>query len=289
MPSHCPAVERRRPLLGTTVAVRVAGLADADAHAAIDDAFTEIAAIHALMSFHEPFSDVSCLNREAHKRAVTVDPRTAAVLAHAETLSAASGGTFDITIAPCLVERDALPRPLQAPRPDSGARWHDILIDGETVRFARPLWIDLGGIAKGYAVDRALAILTKAGAVQASVNAGGDLKLFGPEPETVALAAGDPRHCPVVLLADGAIASSCGAMAGRCGLDGEVHIAPERSFGAQPRRFVSVLADRCIDADGLTKVVMALGDNARPVLAAWNAKAIVHETAAGWREIAGAA
>lgn len=280
-------------MLGTTVAVRVAGLGEADAHAAIDAAFAEVTAIHALMSFHEPFSDVSRLNREAHKRAVAVDPRTAAVLERSEVLSAASGGIFDVTVAPCLVERDALPRPLNAPRPNGDARWHDVLIDGTTVRFARPLWLDLGGIAKGYAVDRAIAILAAAGAVQACVNAGGDLRLFGPESEPVALDADDaanwPAQQPVVLLSNGAIASSCGAMAGRCGLDGEVHIAPGRSFGAQPRRFVSVVAENCIDADGLTKVVMALGDGARPVLAAFGARAILHEAAFGWREIAGAA
>jgi thiamine biosynthesis lipoprotein len=61
MPSPSP-IERIKPLLGTTVRVRVSGLDAARSHAAIDAAFAEIAAIHALMSFHEAQSDVSRLN-----------------------------------------------------------------------------------------------------------------------------------------------------------------------------------------------------------------------------------
>jgi thiamine biosynthesis lipoprotein len=136
-------------------------------------------------------------------------------------------------------------------------------------------------------VDRAIAVLAAHGASQACVNAGGDLRLFGPAPETVALATEDPANRPVTVLADGAIASSCGAMAERGSRDGEVHIAARGA--AKPRRFVAVMAPACMDADALTKVVMALGEDARPHLAAWGAKAVLHQASTGWREIAGAA
>lgn len=292
MPSPLPGAEsvcRAKPLLGTTVAIRVDGLAEPAAHAAIDAAFAEIAVLQALMSFHQPFSDVSRLNREAHRRPVTVDARTAEVLAAALDFSAASAGVFDITIAPSLVQRGALPRPCGAPEPDPTADWRDIAVKGDTVLFARPLWLDLGGIAKGYAVDRAVEILLQHGARQICVNAGGDLRLAGPAGEEVLLDAGDPGSRPVVRLQDGAIASSKGAMRGRRTAGPDVHIAARAGHGRAPCRFVSVMAETCMAADALTKVVMALGDNASALLAEWQAQAVLHQADTGWLEISGAA
>src|SRR5262249_49133330 len=79
------------------------------------------------------------------------------------------------------------------------------------VRFHRPLWIDLSGIAKGYAIDRAIDVLHAAGADQVCVNAGGDLRVSGSGAERVLLRT-DQTGVPmqVIEISDGALASSSG-------------------------------------------------------------------------------
>jgi thiamine biosynthesis lipoprotein len=281
LPSTDAAIERAKPLLGTTVSLRVSGLEPARAHAAIDAGFDALRAVHEAMSFHERDSDVSRLNRDAHKGPVQVDEATYTVIVQAQALSARSEGAFDITVAPLLVARGLLPCPAHAPDPDGAAIWRDIeLLPENHIRFRRPLWIDLGGIAKGYAVDCATEILRGFEPRQASVNAGGDLRVFGPDAECVRLAADRSEDIvPIFRLKEASLASS----ESRCG---GPHIDMRRRRH-EPRQFVSVAAPRCVDADALTKVVMMRGENSAPVLDTYGASAAIYDTAHGWREIRG--
>lgn len=282
MPSCSPGIERAKPLLGTRVAVRVHGLATRAAHEAIDAAFAEVAAVHALMSFHEPHSDVSRLNREAHNGRVGVDARTRAVLDRALDISERSAGAFDVTVAPVLVSRGLLPRP-DGEDADRAATWRDIVLEADgSVRFRRSLWIDLGGIAKGYAVDRAMEALKAFGLQRASVNAGGDLAVIGREHVRLAPEPYAEETVPLVEIADGAVASSCGRT-------GAAHVDPSgRPAGSSPV-FACVMAPSCMDADALTKVVMMRGPESATVLAAFRAKAAAYGAGCGWREFQGAA
>ncbi len=294
MLSYSRPIERCHPLLGTFVRIRVRGLEPERANAAIGAAFAEIAQVHRLMSFHEAQSDVSRLNREAHIRPVPVDARTFEVLTRAMDISSHSDGVFDVTVAPELVARGSLPPPQKAPDPDPTAIWRDIeLLEDSHVRFTRPLWVDLGGIAKGYAVDRATALLQTFSPVQASVNAGGDLRVVGADSEHVRLA---PDHCVIDMAAfidieNGSMASSCGGMAGRRtgGRTDSPYVETHHGRRMQPPQFVSVAAPRCVDADALTKVVMALGACSSSILAAFSAQAVVHDAQFGWRTIQGVA
>lgn len=290
MLSYSRPIKRCRPLLGTFVHIRVHGLAPERAHAAIDAAFAEIATIHGLMSFHEPDSDVSRLSREAHERPVAVDFRTYEVLLRSRALSDASDGAFDITVASALVARGVLPRPKGAPEPAAGAGWRDIALLGEGgVRFKKPLWLDLGGIAKGYAVDRAIEALRSFAPTQACVNAGGDLRVIGPNAERIHLA---PDRCEsgqaaVIDLEEAALASSCGKMLGRRSgrTSNACHVNTLRGRAVHRPQFVSVVAPRCIDADALTKVVMARGVCSSPLLAKLGARAFVHGAENSWYQI----
>ena len=278
--SRPPVVERARPLLGTYVAIRVRGLTDARAHRAIDAAFEEIASIHARMSFHEPESDVSRLNREAIHRPVTVDPRTVEVLRLARQFGEHSRGCFDITVAAQLVDWGILPRPDCPQRPDPRGCWRDVeLLVGGAVRFHRAVWIDLGGIAKGYAVDRAIECLYRWGAPQCSVNAGGDLRILGPEMERIGLDWGSSADSvlPILELESGSVASSSGRSAcrrHRVGVYGP-HVDGRQRGPVGTRSFVCVVADRCVVADALTKVVMLAGPSATALLDHYRAGALV--------------
>ena len=266
------SVRRARPWLGTIVEIRVEGLPHGDALAAIDNAFADIAAVHGLMSFHEAASDLSRLNRSTG--AVRVDARTYEVMSVAMDIARISLGVFDPTIAARQVECGVLPRPPVGTVEPAG-NWRDIeLLDEHRIRLHRPLWIDLGGIAKGYAVDRAIDILVAAGASQACVNAGGDLRVHGNRAESI-----DVKtlrgSTPLLELTNAALATSTSAEHSH--LDG-VTRAPIRTS-----RTVSVVASTCIVADALTKVVLA-GDDAivDATLAAFDARACVHDEN-GWR------
>lgn len=281
-------LRRSRPWLGTFVDIRVDGLADDLAMAAIETAFAEVATVHRLMSFHEASSDLSRLHRDAHRVPVAVDARTYEVLEAALRFAAESHGCFDPTIAARLVDWEHLPRPLDAASPHPLANWRDIELLGDTrVRFRRPLWLDLGGIAKGYAVDRALAMLHARGASAACVNAGGDLRRFGamPEPIEVRLSTASGQAAAVVELGDAAIASSV-VDARRVGVAQRVrssHIDARDGRSVRARRAVSVVADSCLVADALTKVVLADARIGKRMLRRHAASAFVVDGAQGGR------
>jgi thiamine biosynthesis lipoprotein len=194
--------------------------------------------------------------------AVAIDPRTMEVLAIAIGIAAKSHGAFDPCIAPLLVERGLLPRPPRAV--DLSSSWRDVeLVDERAMRARRALWLDLGGIAKGYAVDRAVDALRVAGVEQGCVNAGGDLRVFGPRAERVDVRVHDGSIVELLELADGALASSGGA-----------------------DRTVSIVAPRCVIADALTKVVLAAPDACAALLRSHDAAAWIHDRRTGWREAA---
>lgn len=285
MPSDIPhKITRAKPLLGTLVEIR-AVLADMDAaNAAIDRGFAAVADVHRLMSFHEATSDVSRLNREASTQAVTVDPRTFEVLRQALAFSKASDGLFDITAGARLVTWGFLPKPENAPSPSDGS-WKDIVLEDQNrVRFRKPLWVDLGGIAKGYAVDQAIAAMNMPGDVQVYVNAGGDLRVKGPHAEPVRLrTAIEMDSVPVIEIEDGALASSSGREHLKSFKDGRVgpHVGRQgTSVGADS--FVSVAAPDCLTADALTKVVLAAPGEAEPILGHFGAIAYFYAPSAGW-------
>ena len=203
-------MRRAQPWLGTLVGIEATGLPPAQLARAIDRAFAAVARVHALMSFHEPGSELSRLNRAAHAGPVPVSGHLRRVLRAACRLSALTDGRFDVTVAPTLVRWGYLPGSPDSTEPTGD--WRDIRLgtDG-TVRFARPLLIDLGGIAKGYAVDLAIASLRRAGVPQACVNAGGDLRFYGREPRRIGVRdPADPARLRLLPpLLQGAVATSC--------------------------------------------------------------------------------
>jgi len=287
-------IERARPLLGTTVSIRVEDLAEVQAHRAIDEAFAEIALVHRLMSFQEKDSDISRLNREACDAGQEVHPATFEVLHWARRIAQASDGVFDITIAPKLVAWGILPAPDCRHEPDPQASWHDVQLgdDYRSVRYRRPLWIDVSGIAKGYAVDRAIERIRQFGVRQACVNAGGDLRVFGPDEERVALQLPMPADAlPVLNIQNAAVASSSGHIEQRSH-HGEIrgpHVDTRRGASVPVDRFACVVAETCLIADALTKPVLALGVESENLLRQFRAQAHFHDPAFGWRHLEGAA
>jgi FAD:protein FMN transferase len=283
-------VRRARPLLGTFVEIAVTGAPPDKMEAAIDAAFDAVATVHRLMSFHDDGSDVSRLNREAFSGPVIVHPWTLEVLATALDLHRRSEGVFDVAVAPVLQHLGLLPRHVnEAPVRSAGVGEPFVIHSNGWVAFRdRRVRIDLGGIAKGYAVDRAVAVLRDRGIDQGIANAGGDLAVFGPLPEVVHVR--DPRDptramC-LVDVANAALATSGGRF------DPMAADVPTVNAVIDPRTAApasllgaTVRAQSCMLADALTKVVMAMGEAAAPLLASCGASALfvsedgVHVTA----------
>jgi FAD:protein FMN transferase len=272
-------VRRARPALGTFVEITARGDKEAKLHDAIDRAFNAIARVELLMSFHHSDSDVSRINREAFRRKVTVGPWTWRVLRAAQKLSHETNGIFDITVARKLMQWNYLPRRY---RNVSEGNWRDVVLEKNcTVRFRQRVVVDLGGIAKGFAVDRAVQALKCAGIPSGVVNAGGDLRVFGLTSELVHL-----RHPVEPMRTAGAIALRECALATsgiyfaekRCGravisslLDGRTRRCSRKLIS------VSVAASVCMIADALTKIVFVLREKSAPLLARYHADALLLE------------
>jgi FAD:protein FMN transferase len=275
------SIKRAQPLLGTFVEIAAAGAATGALQCAIDKAFDVIAQIHRLMSFHDLRSDVSRLNRQAFRRAVAVHPWTYRVLEAALEFSRRSSGIFDITIAPLLQQRGLLPSDMNGPDPNYKripAAAAVELLDGHRVRYHHPdIKIDLGGIAKGFAVDRALDVLREHDLKRGFVNAGGDLAVFGVEPELIHIR--DPNDpCQLICqveICDAALASS-GRLIDPLGLSnlGEGAIV-DPSGGRSVFTGATVRAPTCMVADALTKIVMIAGRGAEELLHQHSASAFL--------------
>ena len=289
MTSCSSETHRARPLLGTLVEIRVqrGGMV---ARSAVDAAFRAVEGVQQAMSFHDPESELSWLNRNACGRAIKVSPALWRVLSEALRLSNLSGGAFDPTVGARLVRWKILPAPQARTPTPATTSWRDVrLLAGRRVRFHRALWLDLGGIAKGYAVDLAVSILRRNGISSGIVNAGGDLRVFGSRAERVHV-----RHpnqpaslVPLAELSDAALATSAGYFSEkRCGgrrVNALVNPLLQRPCSS--RRSVSVQAPTCLLADALTKVVLVHDCAAEPLLRRCGASAMILE-GAGARRLA---
>ena len=203
------------------------------------------------MSAHDPDSELSRVNHDAHRHPVAVSEWTAEVIECALGWSRASEGRFDIVRAGHFaLRRGGLPRHDDQPLPDADADWTTVQIRNREVTLSRPAYLDLGGIAKGFAVDRAIDALRTAGATRGFVNAGGDLRGFGDSSWPVSVV--DPlsrRPLLKVELLDMALATS----AGIAGDDGSLSF--DHLPGRNPRWVsVTVRAPLACDADALTKI-----------------------------------
>jgi thiamine biosynthesis lipoprotein len=253
----------------------IAGDADL-ASRALEAGFAAIRAVHQAMSFHDPASVLSRINRDAASRPVRVDHHTWRVMRAADALHRATDGRFDPTVAGSLVAQGRLPRPEGAPDPVTAASWNDLDLSRHGwVRMRRPVWIDLGGIAKGYAVDRAIRAMRRAGAVSLRVNAGGDLRLHTPTAEPVHVR--DPvqpgRVYRLGRLGCGAMATSAPYADDAPPWSGIVDPSGAVLPGDTPS--VTVFARRCIWADALTKLVALAPGRAEPVVRRLGALAVV--------------
>ncbi|MEY5100593.1 MAG: hypothetical protein RJA36_3312 [Pseudomonadota bacterium] len=265
-----------RPLLGTYVDISVSHPDAALCAQAVAGAFAAIERVQALMSAFLPGSDIERIGRLAHLQPVGVAPWTLEVLHAAQELHARSGGLFDPGVAAVLARWDMLPSTEGDCSASSIANLH---IEGDRVSCSVPTRLDLGGIAKGYAVDRAADALLAAGVDSGLVNAGGDLRVVGAAQEPIFVRdPGDPGRLHFAgLLEEGAFATSATYYSRHAhgGREVSAIVNPASGEPLLARHSYSVIAPLCLHADALTKV-LALSDNPElPCFAYYGAQPLI--------------
>jgi thiamine biosynthesis lipoprotein len=271
---------RAQPWLGTLVEITIAdSIGDEECNRPFSNAFASIALVHRLMSFHDPASDVSRINYAPVGQVIDVHASTYEVLRTASSISLATNGIFDVNCASKLAEWGYLPR-LECESPTYCPGGHILdLLGGQRVKKTGIGWVDLGGIAKGYAVDLAIAALRDAGIRSACVNAGGDLRTFGEVTYQVAIRCPE-RPMEIGLqtqVREGALATSATYFSRRTVDDLECSAIINGSNGQPVTNgfSVSVRAPTCMIADALTKLVLATANPNHAVLQQFGASAFI--------------
>jgi thiamine biosynthesis lipoprotein len=232
-------VQRLRVAMGTWITIEAAAQAEPLAVAGIEAAYRALADVEWRLHPRRQGSELQRINSALPHSRIPIDASTWSLLQLAQAVHDVSDGAFD----PCLPSHPGRLCDLTLSAPDAGSPW---------ARCRVPLVLDLGGIAKGYAIDRAIAALRVAGCASGLVNAGGDLRVFGGS-ETVLLRHADGTCVPLTL-ADEALAVS----------DVDARQRPaehqgyyRRSGAADPvRRYAAVVAECATVADALTKCVL---------------------------------
>ena len=177
-----------RMTMGTIARIMVTAENSPQADRAISAAFDKIFHIEKLMSDYDPDSQLSQVNQNAFKAPLQVDAELFEVLATAKAYSCLSDGAFDVTIGPVVQlwrkakEDNITPEAGALKKAKAAVGYENLILNTEnkTVQFAKEgMFLDLGGIAKGYAIDKAIEILQAAGVKGAMVDIGGDLRCFG--------------------------------------------------------------------------------------------------------------
>ncbi len=169
---------------------RIVAVAD-DAQKAsdcIDAGFEELRRIDNLMSDYKPDSELSKVNREAFPGPIKISDELFGLLQKSTDFSRLSGGAFDITVGPLVDlwkkagEANAMPDVEAIAEAKARVGYEKLILDAneKKVRFAvEGMRLDLGGIAKGYSVDKAVELMKKKGALAGMVDSGGNIYCFG--------------------------------------------------------------------------------------------------------------
>ncbi|MFP4354353.1 MAG: FAD:protein FMN transferase [Phycisphaerae bacterium] len=157
---------------------------------ALDDAKAVATAVGVEMSTHLQSSPLSLFNRAEAMEKIELPPQTMEVLQASREFYEQTSGAFDVTILPIIqLYRQAAadrrsPTQQQIDAAREASRWEDILVlaDGTAIKQRSSAGFDLGGVAKGYAIDKAMEVLRDAGVAGAMVDIGGDLRVWGAAP-----------------------------------------------------------------------------------------------------------
>ena len=277
-PAELTRFEFQRPEMGMPFRVILYSSTEEEAKKAAEAAFQRIKDLNDIMSDYDEESELSKLSRSAGTgRAVALSADLWFVLSRAQELAERSHGAFDVTVGPFVQlwrrarRQHQLPDPARLTEARLAVSYQHIRLDPakRTAELLVPnMKLDLGGIAKGYAIGEALKTLQRSGVERALVEGGGDVGVSNPPPgkegwrfELSALDVSNAPPARFLLLKNVAISTS-GDLYQRLEIDGKRYshiVDPHTGVGLTDHSLVNVIAPDSITADSLTKVVSVLG------------------------------
>lgn len=268
----CTRFVYRQIHMGMEVRVVLYTSEEVQAERAARAAFDTIATLDSVLSHYRSDSELMRLIRHAGEAPVAVGEHLFRVLKHAETLSRRSGGAFDVTVGPYVAlwreahRNGTLPTASSLQQADSLVGWTmiDLNETRRTVQLARAgMQLDLGGVAKGYVLDRAREALAVHGVTRVLVEAGGDLVVGDPPPgrdgwriEVPHAVSGDGEQ-HVETVARAAVATSGDAVQ-YVEIEGTRYshvVDPRTGLGLTDHRLTTVIAPEGMTADGLATTI----------------------------------
>jgi FAD:protein FMN transferase len=272
-PVHAEWRSREDAIMGTRIYVEVWTDDAAKGDAAIDAVMAEMNRIDALMSHYKPESQLSQINARAVQEPVQVDPELFDLIKLSTHFSEITEGAFDITYASVGHLYDyphhVHPTENQIKAALPGVNWRNMLLDPvkHTVRFEHEgMRIDLGGIGKGYAVDRGIAILQGRGIQHALVSAGGDSRIIGDRmgrPWMIGIRNPDDKQKVVTRIPIVNSAMSTSGDYERYFDEGGIRyhhiIDPRTGHSASKVRSATILGPTATETDGMSKTAFVLG------------------------------
>ncbi len=268
-------VQRCKPLLGTFVEVSLCGACGRqELLECSEKIFCLITSLQNRLSFHAENSELSEFNRWALTNAGTsstfsLSQELRSILTLAPDLHARSEGLYDICVAPLLVADKQLSEHLESITCAEGDS-RDIQLSDNEVRVSRSLCVDLGGIAKGYAVDQAMTLVPDG--ISATISAGGDLVMNDWQGQSVGLRYGQRSGAlRQTDMLNAAVATSGNYHRnGKHGIINPLTASPVKRAGS-----VSVFAASAMLADALTKAVwLSPSSLSKPLLEYYQASVI---------------
>ncbi|MCE7506331.1 FAD:protein FMN transferase [Polynucleobacter sp. IMCC30063] len=271
------SLKRCKPLLGTYVDISAHtytghSIAYRDLKYCIEKAFTTISEIQSRLNFYADDSELSHFNRLVHLRPLSISTELKTILLIAQQIFVHSAGLFNCGIGQRTIK-------LKKARAAFGDLADLEFLPNGLVYAKRPLCLNLGGIAKGYAVDCAVENLLQQGVAAGCVNAGGDLRVFGASGQKIYIRLPHQWQSLIELgeLQNGAVASSANyfyrhdqAQTERQGI---VH--PTAGLRSDSPHSYSVIAPQCVHADALTKVLILSNDVRHPCFERFSAKPVI--------------
>jgi thiamine biosynthesis lipoprotein len=276
-PGKDSVYKKTMPLMDTIVSITVVAESSDTAEKAIEIAFAQIGRFGDLINFYSDNSELAEINRNAGVHSVKVSPQTLDVIGKAVSASEKSGGAFDPTIGPIVKLWDFLnkkkPTESEIVKALPLVNYKDILIDraDSTIFLKRKgMMIDLGGIAKGYAVDLAVESLKKEGILSGLVSIAGDIRTFGMKPDKRPWIIGikNPRQTgekdelvAKIRLSEKAISTSGDYERYFISEDMRYHhlLDPKTGMPTSGCRSVSIVTDRAVDTDAFSTAIFILG------------------------------
>ncbi len=269
--------EATQPHMGTLFTVSLYAPDKDSANRAVQAAFARVAELNSVMSDYDEQSEIRRLVRNPPGKPIRISHDLMKILQHSQELSRATDADFDVTIGPLIRHwrrarrQRTLPDParLVLVRPAVGCE--KLVLDpfkGTVTLLATNMFLDLGGVAKGYAADQALQELKKLGFNRALVAASGDIRVGDPPPDkpgwvvdiaSIDANAGD--RTDTLLLANAAVSTS-GDTEQYALIDGNRYshiVDPKTGIGLRRRIGVTVVARDATTTDSLATAISVIG------------------------------